>query len=149
MPVAVASCPIVLCADPATGPAVRAALQQAGFEVSQQTIHGNSSVNGVTAQLIVIDGGVQTDSALKLCQRLHCESDDAFLPILFLASGDGNGSRRASLDCGADAFLPRPFDAAELIAQVQALLRIKERHDQLAAKASESQRVNQRLQTAY
>ena len=50
---------------------------------------------------------------------------------------------------GADAFLGAPFEPVELIAQVNALLRIKERHDQLSAKASETQRINKRLQAAY
>ncbi len=149
MSVTVASCPIVLCADPASGPEVRAALQQAGFDVAETPIHDNTPVNGVAARLILIDGGVQTERALKLCQRLHRRDNDAFVPILFLAPDDATGARRASLECGADAVLPRPFDAAELIAQVQALLRIKERHDQLAVKASEAQRINKRLQAAY
>ena len=146
MSVAVASCPILLCADHAAGTEVRAALAQAGFDVAQQPLQAESG-NG--AQLILIDGGVQTDLALKLCHRLHTQGDDAFVPILFLAADASTGSRRASLECGADAVLPRPFDAAELIAQVQALLRIKERHDQLAVKASEALRINKRLQAAY
>src|SRR5581483_6916941 len=58
-------------------------------------------------------------------------------------------ARLAGLQSGADALVVRPFDPAELGAQVQALLRIKERHDQLSARAAEVHRVNKRLQAAY
>jgi sigma-B regulation protein RsbU (phosphoserine phosphatase) len=149
MPVSVAARPIVLCADASSGPEVRAALQPAGFDVALKSIHDAIPVNGAPVQLILIDGGVQTDSALKLCRRLRSQFDDAFVPILFLAANHQAGARQASLESGADAYLPRPFDTAELVAQVQSLVRLKERHDQLAVKAAETQRVNQRLQAAY
>lgn len=146
MPVAAASCPILLCAEASSGPELRAALAKGGFNVALHSLQTESH-NG--AQVIVIDGAVQTDAALQLCQRLHNQIDDAFVPIVFVTPAEQGDARRASLECGADAVVPRPFAAAELIAQVQALLRIKERHDQLAVKASETQRINQRLQTAY
>ena len=149
MPTAAASRPIVLCADPASGPEIRAALQPAGFEVALKSLQDPMPVNGAPVQLILIDGGIQTDSALSLCRRLRSQFDDAFVPILLLAPSNQAGARQIGFAAGADAFLPRPFDTAELVAQVQALVRIKERHDQLSVKAAETQRINQRLQAAY
>lgn len=149
MPVAAASCPLLLCADSTTGPEVRAALEQAGFDVALRPVNENDPVNGCAARLVLIDGTTHTDVALKLCHRLRTRFDDPFVPILFLGPADDTGTLRASLQCGADSFLPRPFEAGDLIAQVHALLRIKDRHDQLTAKASESHRINKRLQAAY
>lgn len=149
MPVAAASCPIVLCADPASAPTVRVALDEAGFGVTLKSLLDATHLNGTPAQLLVIDGGTQTDHALQVCQRLRSQPNDKFVPILFLAPALPSGARRAGLECGADLCLARPFEPGELVAQVQSLLRIKERHDQLAARASETQRINKRLQAAY
>jgi phosphoserine phosphatase RsbU/P len=147
MSVTATACPLILCAESAARHEMRAALEQAGFDVSIQPLQATDPVSGAAARLILIDGGSQTEHALHLCRRLRNRKDDAFVPILFLA--DTADARRASLDSGADAFLAQPCAAEELIAQVQALVRIKERHDQLAEKASETQRINKRLQAAY
>src|SRR5262249_13964877 len=47
------------------------------------------------------------------------------------------------------AYLLRPFAPAELLAQVQTFLRLKDRHDHLADKTAEVNRVNKRLHAAY
>lgn len=148
MPVAAPSCPLLLCADSTAGPEVRAALEQAGFDVALKAVNDSETVNGSAARLVLIDGTTDADGALKLCRRLRTRFDDPFVPILFVAPGDAPGTQRASLECGADSFLPWPFEPADLIAQVHALLRIKDRHDQLTAKASETHRLNKRLQAA-
>jgi sigma-B regulation protein RsbU (phosphoserine phosphatase) len=74
---------------------------------------------------------------------------ERFVPILFVTADASPASRLASLQSGADAYLLRPFEPAELLAQVQALLRIKEAHDRLDEKTAEVNRVNKRLQVAY
>jgi sigma-B regulation protein RsbU (phosphoserine phosphatase) len=76
-----------------------------------------------------VDGNVSAAVALALCRRLR--------------------GRLASLQAGADTYLLRPFAPAELLAQVQALVRLKERHDRLTEKSAEVQRVNPRLQRTY
>src|SRR6266540_12398 len=73
MSVAVVSRPIVLCADPTSEPEVRAALQPAGFDVALKSIHDATPMNGAPVQLILIDGGVHSDSALKLCRQLRSQ----------------------------------------------------------------------------
>ncbi len=55
----------------------------------------------------------------------------------------------ASFEAGADTYLLRPFIPGELIAQVSALLRMKDTHDRLAEKTAEIHRINKRLQQAY
>ena len=120
---------------------VRAVLEQAGFSVGQAVSlpvsaeHGGSSLHSI----VVIDAAnTQVAAALR--------SADPFVPILMIGA---RSDRIAALEAGADAFLARPFEPAELLAQVQALLRVKERHDQLATKAAEAGRVTKRLQAAY
>src|SRR5207247_649251 len=68
---------------------------------------------------------------------------------LYLTGDLAPRARLASLESGADAYILRPFEPAELLAQVQALLRIKERHDHLTEKTAEVHRINKRLQATY
>ena len=44
-------------------------------------------------------------------------------PILVLTAKDGEYDETEALDCGADAYLTRPFSFPVLIAQLRALLR--------------------------
>jgi sigma-B regulation protein RsbU (phosphoserine phosphatase) len=136
---------------------VRAVLNQAGYEVDACGLenaghdanpsHGSS--NGNSVGLFVVDGVRQPEQALRVCHRLRDGQEEQFVPILFVAADAGLRNRIASLECGADAYVTRPFDPTELVAQVQALLRIKERHDQIATRAAEAGRVNMRLKAAY
>jgi sigma-B regulation protein RsbU (phosphoserine phosphatase) len=100
-------------------------------------------------RLIVLEGSGHVAEALGLCRRVRPRLDEAFVPILFVTDDHGPLPRRASFEAGADAYLLRPFVPGELVAQVTALLRIKEIHDRLAERTAEVGRVNKRLQQAY
>lgn len=141
---------LILCADntPA-GDDVRPALEKAGFAVQLHVLGQGDPFNGTAPNLVLVDGSRRPDEAHKLCRRLRSRQLENYVPILFVTGDVSPGSRLASLESGADTYLLRPFDQAELLAQVQALLRIKERHDHLTAKTAEIHRINKRLQAAY
>lgn len=122
-------------------------LDQAGYDVRTQPFDRPAGSNG-RAQLYIIDAQDQNEPALRLCHRLHIHQDDGFTPILYVMRDTDASTRRASLECGADTILARPFEPAEVLAQVGALVRIKARHDQLATRAAEAQRISKRLQEA-
>ena len=58
---------------------------------------------------------------LELCRRLRAAGNP--LPVLMLTARAEVDSRVAGLDAGADDYLPKPFDLAELLARLRALLR--------------------------
>jgi sigma-B regulation protein RsbU (phosphoserine phosphatase) len=136
---------VAIFAADSQSPDIGADLRAAGYDVAVRALH--DSPVAMPAQLLIVDGARQTDHALKACQRLRVFQAEHFAPILFLGA-DGADGRLSGLQSGADTFLPRPFGPAELLAQVQALIRIKDRHDQLALRAAEASRVSQRLQKA-
>jgi sigma-B regulation protein RsbU (phosphoserine phosphatase) len=139
---------ILVCSDsPSAAVAWRQALTQAGFEVAVQSLDESEPIHGESVRMVLVDEGTRADAALGLCRRLRARTADAFVPILYLG-GDAS-QRRASLDVGADVHLPLPVAPADLIAQIAALLRIKDRHDSLSTKAAEANRINKRLQAAY
>ena len=125
---------------------MRSLLVEAGYEVGVRPLHEPHMM--VPAHLYIVDSGGQSDLALKHCHRLRIEQNDSYTPILFVTADAAPSLRLTSLECGADTSLARPFEPAELLAQVQALIRIKQRHDQLTGKAAEANRATKRLQAA-
>jgi two-component system response regulator QseB len=45
------------------------------------------------------------------------------IPVLIMTARDGVDDRIAGLDCGADDYLVKPFDANEMLARIRAMLR--------------------------
>src|SRR4051812_2361679 len=128
---------------------LRRVLEGHGHEVVGH-LPGTPDPDGTDAsRLVVLDGSGQTGQALELCRRVRPRLEDHFVPILFVTDDHNPTSRLASFEAGADTYLLRPFIAGELMAQVQALLRIKDTHDRLAEKTAEFNRINKRLQQAY
>src|SRR5207244_233822 len=103
---------------------LRRVLEGHGHEVVGHLL-GTPDPDGADhCRLVVLDGSGQTAEALALCRRLRPRMEDHFVPILFVTDDHNPASRLASFEAGADTYLLRPFIAGELIAQVQALLRI-------------------------
>ena len=128
---------------------LRRVLEGHAYEVVAHLLGTPDPEGGHPCRLMVLDGSGQTGPALELCRRLKPRLEEAFIPILFVTDDHNSASRLASFQAGADTYLLRPFIAGELIAQVEALLRIKEIHDRLADRTAEVNRVNRRLQQAY
>ncbi|MEM1311041.1 MAG: response regulator transcription factor [Cyanobacteria bacterium P01_C01_bin.70] len=71
--------------------------------------------------LMLMDVTLPCIDGLTLCQRMRSHSIDS--PVLMLTARDTSQDKIAGLDAGADAYMVKPFDLAELTAQIRALLR--------------------------
>ncbi len=141
---------ILLCADPTVDAGdVRRALAGAEYQVDGHALGTPDPENVAVFDAVVLDGARRPDECLALCQRLRTKAGDCYLPSLFITPDPSPAARLASLEHGADAYLLRPFDPAELLAQLRAFQRNKERHDRLTEKTAEVNRINKRLQQAY
>jgi PAS domain S-box-containing protein len=82
---------------------------------------GLQLVEAFEYDLILLDVLLPKLDGISLCQQLRAKR--AQMPILLL-TGQGGGHQKAiALNAGADDYVVKPFDAEELIARVQALLR--------------------------
>ena len=70
---------------------------------------------------IVLDLQLPDIDGLEICRRIRRSGDTT--PILMLTARDAVNDRVAGLDVGADDYLVKPFDLAELLARLRALLR--------------------------
>ncbi|MGB6057933.1 MAG: response regulator transcription factor [Microthrixaceae bacterium] len=71
--------------------------------------------------LLVLDRMMPSVDGLTVCRVLRTEGST--IPILMLTARTETTDRVAGLDAGADDYLAKPFDPAELLARVRALLR--------------------------
>jgi sigma-B regulation protein RsbU (phosphoserine phosphatase) len=140
---------ILLCVtDAAKGADVCQTLEEVGHQVCCLELEAARRVDFSSFHLVIIDADGLTLPVWQFCRRLRASLPEGFAPLLLILKESSKDDRLNSLDAGADTYLLRPFEPAELIAQVQAFLRIRELYGRLAAQTAELQRVNEQLQEA-
>lgn len=70
---------------------------------------------------IILDAMIPPPDGFEVCRLLRAEGIDA--TILMLTARDSLADRVEGLDSGADDYLVKPFEFAELLARLRALLR--------------------------
>ncbi len=102
---------------------VRRGLEKANYAVDRATdgITGLQMAQERTYSLIILDLMLPGMDGLRICESLRARQSQ--VPILMLTARDSIEDRVHGLEVGADDYLPKPFDFAELLARVRALLR--------------------------
>jgi len=81
---------------------------------------------------ILLDIQMPDLDGFAVCEALKSDSNTRLIPIILLtAKYVDTQSKVKGLEIGADAFLSKPIDENELVAQVKAMLRIKRAEDLL------------------
>ncbi len=98
-------------------------LREEGFlvEVAADGTSGWQELKSTAWDLVVLDWWLPGQDGLMLLQRFRQMNQTT--PVLFLTARDAVEQRVQGLNAGADDYLCKPFDFAELVARVQALLR--------------------------
>lgn len=111
--------------DQAVRESLRRALVLEGYDV-ELAEDGTTALRSLTQSApdaIVLDLQMPDVDGLEVCRRLRTLGDTT--PVLMLTARDAVGDRVEGLDAGADDYLVKPFDLAELFARLRALLRRK------------------------
>lgn len=98
-------------------------LQQNGFTV-EGTAFGVQALGLLrqnSYELLILDLGLPDMFGLEVLQRLRVDGN--LMPVLILTALDAPSDRVNGLNAGADDYLCKPFDLAELEARIRALLR--------------------------
>ena len=109
--------------DVALGEGIHQALVREGYTVDWLQ-DGSSALHALlseTFDAVVLDLGLPRMDGLEVLRRLRDSGSN--LPVLILTARDATEDRIAGLDAGADDYLVKPFDLAELKARLRALLR--------------------------
>jgi PAS domain S-box-containing protein len=74
--------------------------------------------------LVLLDVMMPGMDGYEVCRRLRAEPRLAELPIIMITALDDQASRLAGIDAGADDFITKPFNRAELRARVRTITRL-------------------------
>ena len=98
-------------------------LRQGGYAVdwAANGLDAEAALQTVAYDLLILDIGLPKLTGLEVLKRLR--SRNSTLPVLILTAMDGIGDRVKGLDLGADDYMVKPFELAELEARVRALTR--------------------------
>lgn len=70
--------------------------------------------------LLILDVMLPDADGMELCRSIREESD---IPIVMLTARGDVPDRVLGLECGADDYVPKPFEPRELVARVETLMR--------------------------
>ena len=109
--------------DGAIRTALGRALRMENYQVDlfEDGLSALKSVQLRAPDAIVLDLQLPDIDGLEVCRRIRQAGDTT--PILMLTARDAVNDRVEGLDVGADDYLVKPFDLAELLARLRALLR--------------------------
>ena len=75
-----------------------------------------------TPDLVVLDLALPLIDGFQVCQVIRRQSATASVPVLVVSALASTSAIRAAYRAGADAYLDKPFDLSEFLANVQSLL---------------------------
>ncbi|MDP9313959.1 MAG: response regulator [Chloroflexota bacterium] len=93
----------------------------------------------VAPDLILLDVMMPGMSGYDVVQALRADVSRGYIPIMLITAKQDISDKVQGLNIGADDFLPKPVQSAELIAKVRALLRLKQVQDELVQERNKNE----------
>jgi signal transduction histidine kinase/DNA-binding response OmpR family regulator len=95
-------------------------------------MQGLSLAGDIQPHVILLDISMPNMDGFEVCRRLKSDPGTRHIPITMISGQMADPqSRSQSLNLGADGFLRKPFNTAELISQIRVMFRIKDTEDLL------------------
>lgn len=96
--------------------------------------------------MVLLDVMMPGLSGYEVCRRIRENPDTALLPVVLVTSLDPHEERVKGIEAGADDFLSKPINQAELFARVKSLLRVKSLQDEVRRQADDIKAWNAKLE---
>ncbi len=95
--------------------------------------------------LVLLDIVMPGLNGYEVCRSIRSNPATAYLPVVMITAS-GDQEKIHAIEAGADDFVNKPFNQAELLARVASLARIKRFHDTIGRQADELRRWNVELE---
>ena len=95
--------------------------------------------------LVLLDVVMPGMDGYEVCRRIRADAATAFLPVVMVTASDAQQKVRG-IEAGADDFITKPFDQAELLARVKSLVRVQRYQDTIRQQAEELEAWNRQLE---
>jgi adenylate cyclase len=96
--------------------------------------------------LVLLDVMMPGMNGYDVCRAIRADPACAVLPVVLVTALDPEQERVKGLNAGADDFLSKPINQAELMARVRSLLRVKTLYDEVQRQRAELQAWNATLE---
>jgi len=103
------------------------------------------SVESEEPDLVLLDVTSAGSEAVAFCDEIRGRAETEAIPVIIIADEAGTRQVETVLDIGADGYICRPFEEAELVSRVRSLLRGKQLHDRVAEQNRQLLRANTEL----
>ena len=120
--------------DPGMFDVIEALLYREGYELTYVS-GGQEALNkldSIQPDVILLDVMMPGMDGMETCRLLRANDQWKHIPVIMVTALDSKDDLVRALDSGADDFLSKPVNGAELRARVRSMLRIKEQYDILA-----------------
>lgn len=124
-----------------------AVLSPRGFTVVQAS-SGQEALDLIRRcppDVVLLDVMMPGLDGYETCRRIRQDPETSFVPVV-MVTASGDAEKIKGTEAGADDFITKPFDQAELLARVRSLVRVKRYHDTVKAQAAALAEWNQRLE---
>jgi CheY-like chemotaxis protein/MinD-like ATPase involved in chromosome partitioning or flagellar assembly len=113
-------------------------LQRNGFEVftAKDGQEALRQIAANTPDLVILDVMMPYLSGYEVCQQLRADPDTADIPIIMFTAKVLTNDKVAGFEAGADDYLTKPIQPAELTARIKTLLARRSSGRQAASQAS-------------
>jgi len=105
-----------------------------------------AQVEAEQPDLVLLDVVMPEMSGYEVCRKIREDPATEILPVVMVTALDPSEERIKGLEAGADDFLTKPINQAELLARVRSLLRIKELYDTVQAQSAQLVEWNKTLE---
>jgi len=96
--------------------------------------------------LVLLDVMMPEMSGYEVCRKIRDNPATGILPVVMVTSLDPAQERIRGLEAGADDFLTKPVNQAELLARVRSLIRVKQLYDTVQLQAAQLAEWNKTLE---
>jgi len=113
--------------DVAIGALLETLLNRAGYRTLLTTDGeaGLSAIARANPDLVLLDVGLPRMDGFEVVRRLRSDPHRQILPVIMLTAHSRTDDVVTGLDAGADDFLSKPFQHAELLARIRSALRLR------------------------
>jgi two-component system alkaline phosphatase synthesis response regulator PhoP len=110
--------------DPATSRLVDYTLRHEGYQVitAFNGLEGIRKATNEAPDLVILDVMLPGMDGFEICHRLRAEAATAHLPILMFSAKAQEIDKNTGIKVGADDYLSKPADPAEIVKRVGKLL---------------------------
>ena len=95
--------------------------------------------------LVLLDILMPGIDGYETCRQIRANEATSFLPVV-MVTASGQEQKLRAIEAGADDFVTKPFEQAELLARVRSLVRVKRYHDTIEQQAAELADWNRELE---